>query len=124
MRAKVTASLIIACGAVPAWAHHSFAAFNAGQQLTLNATVVALEWKNPHSWLQVEAPDAKGAVHEWGIEMGAPAAMLREGWRPRSVVAGDKVTVTISPNRNGTYGGSMVKAVRADGTVIGGLKPQ
>ncbi len=108
----------------PAMAHHSFAAFDSKQQLTLNATVVALEWKNPHSWLQVSAPDSKGAVHEWGIELGAPAAMLREGWRPRIVAPGDKITVTISPNRNGTFGGSLVKAIKADGVQIGGQTPQ
>jgi len=126
MNRKLILLVAAACvSLVPAaLAHHSFAAFNASQQLTMHGTVVALEWKNPHSWLQVEAADAHGVNHEWGIELGAPAAMLREGWRPRIVAPGDKITVTISPNRNGSYGGSMIKAVKADGTIIGGQTPQ
>jgi len=123
MKPRIMPWAAIALCAAPSWAHHSFAAFDPGKQLTMTATVVALEWKNPHSWLQVEAPDSKGIMHEWGIELGAPAAMLREGWRPRIVAAGDKITVTIAPNRNGTYGGSMVRAVKADGQVIGGQTP-
>ncbi len=56
------------CGALtPALVHHSFAAFNSGQKLTLHATVESLEWKNPHCWLEVVAPDDKGVMHEWGI---------------------------------------------------------
>jgi len=124
MHRKIALLVTAACASAAAFAHHSFAAFNAGQQLTLHATVVVLEWKNPHSWLQIEAPDAHGIAHEWGIELGAPAAMLREGWRPRIVAPGDRITVTISPNRNGSYGGSMIKAVKADGTIIGGQTPQ
>jgi len=123
---KRTIALFMAasCAGAPAFAHHSFAAFNPSQQLTLHATVVELEWKNPHSWLEIEALDTKGANHEWGIEMGAPSALLRTGWRPRIIAPGDKLTVTIAPNRDGSYGGSMIKAVKADGTVLGGRIPR
>ena len=39
--------------AVPAYAHHSFAMFDAGKTVTLTGTVKEFEWTNPHAWLRV-----------------------------------------------------------------------
>jgi hypothetical protein len=61
-----------------------------------------------------------GELVEWGIEMGTPAAMLREGWRPASVKPGDPVIVVLAPLRSGNPGGNLIRAMHADGSVIGG----
>ena len=55
--AGVTASLL----AAPAFAHHSFAMFDATKDLTLQGTVKGFEWTNPHMWLYVIVPQASGA---------------------------------------------------------------
>lgn len=109
--------------AATALAHHSTAMFDMSQKVTLQGTVKELQWTNPHAWLQVLVPGDNGTMVEWGVEMGTPAAMLREGWRPASVQPGDKITVVVMPLKSGMPGGSLVSATRADGTVIGGLKP-
>jgi hypothetical protein len=54
----------------PAGAHHSTAMFNLEARLTLNGVLKEIQWTNPHAWIQVTAPDAKGAPVEWSIECG------------------------------------------------------
>lgn len=109
-------SLLIAA---PLCAHHSTAMFDASRRVTLDATVKELQWSNPHAWLQVVVMNEQGGTAEWSIEMGNPAAMIREGWKANSLKPGDKVTVVISPLKNGENGGNLISVTRADGTVVG-----
>ena len=113
------AGVMILALSVPAMAHHSTAMFDLQSQMTREATVVALEWTNPHAWLQVTIENEDGEAVQWGLEMGTPAALMREGWRPRAVTPGEKVTVTFNPLRNGEPGGNLVRTVKQDGTVLG-----
>ena len=117
--AGVAAALI----AVPAFAHHSHAMFDDKQTMTMDATVKVFEWTNPHSWLQVVVMDETGQAKEWSLEMGSPAGLARGGWRPRTLVAGDKVEVTIHPLKDGNPGGSLVSVLLPDGKRMGELNP-
>jgi hypothetical protein len=121
MRLKILglAGVAAALLAVPALAHHSFAMFDATRTVELKGTVKEFQWTNPHSWLQVNVPDDKGAMHEWSLEMGSPGGLARTGWRPKTVVPGDKVTVSIHPLKDGTHGGQLLTVVLPDGKVMG-----
>lgn len=105
--------------AVPALAHHSFAMFDAETTLVLEGTVVEFQWTNPHSWLQVEVTDDVGESVEWSLEMGSPGGLARSGWRPRTVVPGSQVTVSVHPLRDGEPGGQILTVTLPDGTVMG-----
>jgi len=105
--------------AVPALAHHSFAMFDAETTLVLEGTVVEFQWTNPHSWLQVEVTDDVGETVEWSLEMGSPGGLARNGWRPRTVVPGNQVTVSVHPLRDGEPGGQILTVTLPDGTVMG-----
>lgn len=105
--------------AVPALAHHSFAMFDAETTLVLEGTVVEFQWTNPHSWLQVEVTDDAGESVEWSLEMGSPGGLARSGWRPRTVVPGNQVTVSVHPLRDGEPGGQILTVTLPDGTVMG-----
>jgi hypothetical protein len=106
----------------PLWAHHSTAMFDNTQRITVAATVKKLEWTSPHAWLQILVVNDQGEAEEWGLEMGTPAAMMREGWKPRSVKPGDKVTVVLNPLKNGEHGGNLVSVTKADGALVGKAK--
>ena len=85
-------SLVLA--ALPAFAHHSFSAqFDAKKPLKMTGTVTKVEWMNPHSWFYVDVKDAAGAVTNWGFELASPNLLLRRGWTPKTLEAGDVVTV-------------------------------
>jgi Family of unknown function (DUF6152) len=113
----ITAALLLATTA--ASAHHSFAMFDLGKDVTVDAVIKEVQFTNPHVWLQILIKDDKGTETEWSIESGAPGMMLRNGWKPSTLKSGDKVTLTLHPLRDGRPGGSLVKVVVPDGRTLG-----
>ena len=103
----------------PALAHHSFAMFDADKTLEMTGTVKEFQWTNPHSWLQVVVNDQQGKPVEWSLEMGAPGGLARQGWKPKTVVPGDKVTVRVHPLKDGTAGGQFLSITLPDGRKMG-----
>ena len=88
------AALLVTVAAVPAIAHHSFAAeFDAKRPVKLRGTVTKMEWINPHSWIHIDVKTADGKVEKWMVEGGAPNALLRRGWNKRSLPEGTEILV-------------------------------
>jgi len=80
--------------AVPALAHHSFAAeYDRDQPITITGKVTKLEWTNPHARVYVEAVNEDGEAIEWDLELGPPTVLMRNGWRRDSLKPGTEVTV-------------------------------
>jgi len=115
----LAACLVLAAGA-PALAHHSFAMFDNAKVMSLDGTVKALEWVNPHSWIHIATVNSAGKAEEWAFEMGGPGQLSGQGWTRNSVKVGDKITVTFHPMKDGSHGGSEMSVKLADGTVLGG----
>ena len=94
---RVTALALLSAlflSAVPASAHHSFAAeFDENKKLTLKGTTAKMEWINPHAWLYVDVKDADGSVTHWEVELGPPNSLLKRGWTKQSVPVGIEVVV-------------------------------
>ncbi len=105
--------------AVPAFAHHSHAMFDDTIKVVMEGTVNEFEWTNPHSWLQVMVTDKAGVTKEWSLEMGSPAGLSRNGWRPKTILPGDKVTITIHPLKDGNPGGSLIGVKLPSGKTMG-----
>ncbi|HEX5278823.1 MAG TPA: DUF6152 family protein [Micropepsaceae bacterium] len=105
--------------AVPAFAHHSFAMFDAEKKVTLEGTVKEFQWTNPHSWILMMVPNAQGAPEQWAIEMGAPGGLARQGWVPKTLKPGMKVTAVIHPLKDGTHGGQFMAVTLPDGQTKG-----
>jgi len=113
--------LLLAAGAfaVVAQAHHSFSMFDMKKDMTVTGTVKDFQWTNPHIWVQVLVKGEDGKTVEWSIEGNSPSVLSRQGWTKRSLKAGDSITVTMHPLRDGGAGGSLVKILTADGKPIG-----
>jgi hypothetical protein len=84
----------VACAALPAWAHHSFAAeFDVTKPVKLAGTVTKMEWINPHSWIHMDVKNADGTVTDWMIEGGSPNSLLRRGFTKSSLPPGTEIVV-------------------------------
>ncbi|MDB6043547.1 MAG: hypothetical protein JWM63_2098 [Gammaproteobacteria bacterium] len=105
-----SAAAVATVFAATASAHHSFAMFDQSKETTLDGTLKALQWTNPHIWVQVVAKDpASGQNVEWSIEGGSPNNLSSKGWSRNVMKAGDHVTIVIHPLKNGQHGGSLMK---------------
>jgi len=86
-----------------AMAHHSFAAeFDAAKALTLKGVVTKIEWQNPHTYFYLDVAASDGKVVNWGMEMGSPNGLMRQGWTRNSLKVGDVVTVEGSQAKDGS----------------------
>lgn len=86
--------------AAPMDAHHSFAAtYLEGQSQKIEGKVVQFLFRNPHSFLHVEASDEKGNIQIWNIEWGGGGALGRQGVTRDTLKPGDHVIVIGQPGR-------------------------
>jgi uncharacterized protein DUF6152 len=114
--------LIASVGALTipaALAHHSNAGFSPDLVTEISGTVKEFQFRNPHSWIQVNVTDPSGKVTEWSIEWGSPNQLGREGIRISTFAPGMKVSIKLHPILNGSPVGGFIGAKMADGKIIG-----
>jgi hypothetical protein len=113
------AGIAVAIYAIPAFAHHSFAMFDASQKTTVAGTVKEFQWTNPHAWITMMVANSDGQLEQWSIEMGGPSGLARQGWVPKTLTPGMDISVIIHPLRDGAHGGQFLAVKLPDGTQLG-----
>jgi uncharacterized protein DUF6152 len=84
-----------------AYAHHSFAAtYFVDQEVTVEGTLTQFMYRNPHSFIKVEAKDDKGEAVTWSIEWGGGAQLTQEHVTRDTLKPGDHVIVSGNPGRD------------------------
>ena len=108
---------------VPLIAHHGTAALDTGKEITLKGTVTEWTWSNPHCFLKFSANDDTGGVRNWSVETQGPTTMTGRGWSRSSFKAGDEVTVTIEPVKNGQPVGRILHVILPNGQKLVAANP-
>jgi hypothetical protein len=125
-RSRIISALIMAllCSLVLASsvsAHHSVQSqFDIHKTVSISGTVAKMEWINPHSYLTVNVKDADGKVEKWAFELGGAGSLRRAGLSRADrggLKAGDEVTVTALPARDGSHSGFLQELKISDGRV-------
>lgn len=98
--AKTVLALAGALGlAVPAASHHSAAAFNTQEEITVRGRVVEATYRNPHVYMMLEVERDDGSTVDMEVEAGAASVLNPLGFTRESVKAGEVVTIAGNPGR-------------------------
>jgi hypothetical protein len=112
--------------AVPASAHHAFAAaFDENRPLNLQGKVTRVELINPHAWIWMDVKGPDGKVVNWGIEGGPPTNLFRNGITKTSLPVGTEIKVFAYQAKTGESKGVGVFVEYLDGRKVfmGGSAP-
>ena len=113
MKRKLNITLLIALGLTTAptalLAHHGSALYDTNKRITVQAVVTDWLWANPHCLLEFDVKDDKGNTVHWNAEVSNPQDMTNLGWNRKMFKAGDQVTLTLVPAKNGEPIGRIVE---------------
>ena len=94
-------------------AHHDWPV-DRSSQITLQGTVTAFTWANPHVTIALEVQTG-GAVEKWILGGSSPKVMTDGGWDRNSLKPGDVITGVGYRFRNGSNVALLQKIVLASG---------
>jgi hypothetical protein len=103
---------------MPLFAHHGTAVFDTDKTVTLKGSVTEWDWSNPHCLLQFDVKNESGQMVHWIAETQNPGNMVYAGWGKASFKAGDEVTVTLMPTKNGLPYGRIKLVVLSNGKTL------
>ena len=116
LRVALGIAAIALVSIAPLRAHHSFAPYEPTVQIKLSGVVTEFKWGNPHVYFEIDAADpASGATRHWLIEGASTSILNRAGWKFNMLKPGDKVTVIVSPLRNGEPAALLKQITLPDG---------
>ena len=122
---KVKSSFILAAvfglivAAIPALAHHSFAAqYDRSKPNTIAGPVTKIDWINPHARFYIDVKDESGKIVNWEVELGPPAGLMRRGWTRNSLKVGETVTVNGFLSKDGSNLTNAQTVTQSDGRKV------
>lgn len=103
---RIVGASVVWLAAIPANAHHSFAAYDMSKIVQAEGTLKEFRWGAPHSSMVLIYME-RGKPKEMSIVSGSPLMFSHQGLSPRDFKRGDKIKVTYHPNSSGQPGGAL-----------------
>ena len=87
--------------AIDAAAHHSFTAtYFEDQTIEIEGKLLQFMFRNPHTFVHVEAPDEAGQMQRWAVEWGGAGQLANQGVTSQTLRVGDIIKITGNPGRD------------------------
>ncbi len=100
-RSLLVAAAAAVLAAAAAEAHHSFTAtYFEDRTIEIEGKLLQFMFRNPHSFVHVEAPDENGQLQRWAVEWGGAGQLSNQGVTNQTLRVGDVVTITGNPGRD------------------------
>lgn len=119
MKIGLSTYFLVAVGlmvvSLPLSAHHGAAEYDNTKTISLQGTVTALQYLNPHALILFNVKDDKGQTADWTAELQSPNLLSRRGWSRSTLKPGDQVVITGHPVKNGVKAMTGQKVVFTDG---------
>lgn len=81
-------------------AHHSYSAtYDVAKEVTLEGKLLQFVYRNPHSFVTVQAPDQKGVQQRWAVEWSGTGQLASQGVNRDTLKVGDQVVIVGRPSR-------------------------
>ena len=81
-------------------AHHSYAAtYDTSKDLKLEGKLLQFIYRNPHTFVHVQAPDDSGVSQRWAIEWSGTSQLANNGITRDTLHVGDAVVIVGRPSR-------------------------
>lgn len=96
-------------------AHHGWFDFDEKTDLTLQGTVTAFYFVNPHCVVEFDVKDEKGQIQKWQGEFASKTELSRKGWNAASLEVGEKLTFIGHPSKDGALAIHVIKIRTAGG---------
>jgi Family of unknown function (DUF6152) len=109
--------LALGGASLPVSAHHSWARYDADHVFTIEGTLTAVDFSNPHVVMHFTGAAEGEASMEWTMEMDPPTLLVRFGMKHDTFAAGMKVKITGVRARTGVPVMRALTIETQDGTV-------
>jgi hypothetical protein len=113
--AVLAAAIFSSWLAVPGFAHHGTAEYDNSKTISLQGTVTAFRYSNPHALIVFTVKGDDSQPVEWTAESQSPNLLSRRGWSRSTLKPGDEIKLTGHPVKNGAHAMTVMKVVFADG---------
>src|SRR5436190_7991703 len=99
-RTVIAAIVIVLLSAASGRAHHSYGAtYDVSREVRLEGKVMQFVLRNPHSFVQIQAPDDKGVMQRWAVEWSGTTQLSNAGVKQESLRVGDELVIVARPSR-------------------------
>jgi len=109
--------LVLVGASSPAGAHHSWARYDSDHVFTIEGTLTAVDFSNPHVVMHFTGAAEGEASMEWTMEMDPPTLLIRFGLKHDTFASGMKVKITGVRARTGVPVMRALTIETQDGTV-------
>jgi len=97
-RTPLVAGMVLCASS--AFAHHSLdKTYDLKTEIRMQGRLLQVLLRNPHSFLQLEVPDAQGVPQRWSLEWKGSGSLAKSSILRDTLKPGDALVVTVNPGR-------------------------